>query len=203
MKAWTALVALGLVVGTTSYEDLGREAESVKNLGRLLEGYLEDCSLDVPGFDAEACRNRVKINQRAANKKRHRLEIDDVTGQLSFAGWDKRKNAYRLHLVPVFGERGVALTVGKPKRLDRQGQPVMKNIPIWVKRPDGEPEFIFKKRLERGMVRLELLVEPKRAWRMRRKGEDDLRGMETKLVGLRLYAARGDKVLAEQTYGRR
>lgn len=196
--------ALGLLVLTAAptYDALDRQARAVPNLGRLLEGYLEDCEADVPGFDAAACKKRVKLARQKVDGRLLKLDVE-VEGRLNLSGWDKRKQAYRLHLVPLFDERGLGLSVGRPKRLDRQGRPVLKNIPIWVKKTEGEPEVIFKRRLARGMVRLEVIVEPQRAWRLRKKGDEDLRGMAVKLVGLRLYPARGDEVLAEQTYGRR
>lgn len=196
------LVALSMVAGAPGYGSLAADARTVNNLGRLLEGYLEDCDVDTPGFDREGCRERVKAARAELDGARLKVEVD-VAGRLRLAGWDARKEAYRLHLVPLFDARGLGLSVGKPRRVDAKGRPVVKNIPIWVKRAKGEPEAIFERRLARGMVRLELLVEPRRAWRIRRKGDDDLRGLDVKLVGLRLYAARGGEVLAEQTYGRR
>ena len=76
----------------------------------------------------------------------------------------------------------------------------MKNVPIWVKLPKGEEEFAFRRQLERGMVRLEMLVRPRKAWRMKRKdGDGDYRGVDVALVGVRVYSDHGD-VLAEQTY---
>lgn len=191
-----------LTVAAPSTEDLFRDAEKVSNLGRLLEAYLEDCTVEAPGFDRPGCEARVKAAQAKVQGKR--LDIDvDTQGLLSFAGWDKRKQAYRLHLVPLFDERGLGLSVGRPQRLNAEGRPVLKNIPIWVKRTEGEPEVIFKRRLQRGMVRLQLLVEPQRAWRLRGAGDEVLRGMEVNLVGLRLLTARGNTVLAEQSYERR
>ena len=108
-----------------------------------------------------------------------------------------------MNLVPIFDERGLALSVGKPRKVDRQGRPVLRHVPIWVQRDKGEPELLFKRRMLRGTARLELVVEPVRAWRLRRKGDDDLRGMEVRLVGLRMLPSRGDGVLAEQVYGKR
>ncbi len=191
-----------LATAAPNYADLSRSAKPVRNLGRMLKGYLEDCKVDVPQFDRAGCQSRVKRARADVDGQRYVVDVE-TQGLLSFAGWDKKKQAYRLHLVPLFDERGLGMSVGRPKRLDRQGRPVLKNIPIWVNKAEGEPELIFKRRLQRGMVRLELLVEPRRAWRMRRKGEDDMRGMQVKLVGLRLYPARGDRVLAEQVYGQR
>jgi len=191
-----------LTVAAPTYSDLSADAKTVRNLGRLLEGYLEDCTVQVPDFDRAACTARVRAAREKVDGRRLEVEVE-VEGLIHFSGWDKRKKAYRLHLVPLFDERGLGMSVGHPKRLDAQGRPVLKNIPIWVKRDEGEPEVIFKRRLRRGMVRLQLLVQPKRAWRLKPRDGDALRGMEVGLVGLRLYPARGNKVLAEQTYERR
>jgi hypothetical protein len=193
--------SVALAVGATGYGDLAGEAKKVSNLGRLLEGYLEDCQVDVPGFDKAACEGRALEAQRKVDGTLLEVELEGPT--LNFAGWDERKQAFRLHLVPLFDERGLGLTVGKPRKLDAEGRPVLDNIPIWVEKPKGEPELIFKKRLQRGMVRLTLLVRPKRAWRMKRRQGEDMRGMEVELVGLRLIATRGGAILAEETYGRR
>ncbi|MCA9551142.1 MAG: hypothetical protein KC933_13995 [Myxococcales bacterium] len=203
MAAPLLTLSVALLVGTPGYAELSRDAEKVPNLGRLLEGYLEDCQVDTPGFDKAGCEARAKAAQKKADGQLLEIELSELDGNLSFAGWDQRKQAFRLHLVPLFDERGLAMSVGKPKKLDAEGRPVLGNIPIWVKKPDGEPELIFKKRLQRGMVRLALLVKPKRPWRMKRKQGDDIRGMEVELVALRLLAARGGEILAEETYGRR
>ena len=192
-----------LLIGAPGYAELSKDAERVANLGRLHEAYHEDCEVDTPGFDKAGCDRRAALAQREANGQLLEVEVDDLGGILAFAGWDQRKQAFRLHLVPLFDERGLGMSVGRPRKADAQGRPVLDNIPIWVQKPQGEPELLFKKRLQRGMVRLTMLVRPKRAWRMKRREGDDMRGMEVELVALRLLAARGGATLAEETYGRR
>lgn len=196
-------VALALLaLGAPSFSSLSGDATPVNNLGRFLERYIGDCDhSDTPGFDEKACKEEVAAVRRKHRGKLIRVRIENLEGQLKFAGWDKRKNAFRLHLTPFFPERDVAMTVGKPKRY-KEGMPVLRNIPVWVPRPDGEPEFAFRRRLERGMVRLDLLVRPKTTWRKARKDEDAMRGLVVELVALRLLPARGDKPLAERVFSR-
>ncbi|MEQ8272233.1 MAG: DUF6066 family protein [Deltaproteobacteria bacterium] len=184
-----------------SYESLASEATPVNNLGRYLEDYLGDCDHDTPGFDKKGCESKQQTVQKQKNGDLIKIVVDDVRDQLSFAGWDDRKRAYRLHLTPLFPERDVALTVGKPRRLTADGRPILKNIPLWVELPKGEADFAFRRRLERGMVRLELLVRPKGPWK-KAKGDETLRGLEVKLVGLRLLPARGAGQLYQQVYTR-
>ena len=66
--------------------------------------------------------------------------------------------------------------------------------------PSDTPAFIFRRNLERGMVRLELVVVPKASYRVRRKGDEPVRGLDVALEGLRLIDARSGAVLVERTY---
>lgn len=194
-----AILILPLVFGSP-YDTQRSGAEVVRNLGRFLEQYLGDCESDDPAFDKRSCEAAAAEVRKEHQGKVLRLELDDVRDQLHLATFDQKKGAYRLHLVPFFGERALALSVGKPKRVNDEGQPVLDNVPIWVKRPEGQPELIFRRALERGQVRIELLLKPKGAYRLKRKGDTDIRGAEVALVGLRLFQESGDAPLAEQMY---
>ncbi len=193
------LSVLLLSLGAPAYQSVQRRAESVGNLGRFLERYVGDCDSDDPNFDRAQCEADAKAQRAEFQGRLIRLDFDDLRGQIKLVGWDARKNAYRLELTPFFSERGLGLSIGKPKRLTSDGLPVVRNIPIWVKGVGNEPEFVFRRQLDRGMVRLELLVKPKRAWRLK-KGRHTVRGADVSLKGFRLYPSRGDTVLAELTY---
>ncbi|MCK6548065.1 DUF6066 family protein [Myxococcota bacterium] len=194
-------LVLVLAIGAPSYGTLKTDAEPVTNLGRFLERYLGDCDSDDPTFDKKGCEAAVAQAQKRWADKVLVFELDDVSEQLHFAEWDTNKRAFRLHLTPFFGERALALTVGKPERLNADGLPVLKNLPVWVPSPNGSGDLSFRRQLERGMVRLELLVKVKKPWRMKKKGEDgEYRGLDVALVGLRVYSLQGNNVLAEQTY---
>lgn len=186
---------------SAGYSSLRESADPVSNLGRFLEKYVGDCDSDDPSFDKKGCEEQAAAEQKKHNGKLLLIEIESPGEQLQLAEWDRSRGAFRLHLTPFFGERALALTVGKPDRLSKDGLPVIKNVPIWVKLPEGETELIFRRQLERGMVRLEMLVRPRKAWRMKRKDEPgDFRGVDVALVGIRIYPLRGPGVLAEQTY---
>ena len=55
----------------------------------------------------------------------------------------KRRSAYRVELTPFFADRALALSVGKPKKFNADGLPVVRNLPLLVKLPEGETEFTF------------------------------------------------------------
>lgn len=194
-----ALVILALSTSSPGYASQRDTAAPVSNLGRWLEHYVGDCDSNDPSFNKKACDDAAADEQKKLNGKLLLIEIEPE-GQVTFNDFDNQKGAYRLLLAPFFGERAVAMSVGKPEKLSKDGLPVVKNVPIWVKLPKGEEDIAFRRQLERGMVRLEMLVRPRKAWRMKRKdGDGDYRGVDVALVGLRVYSDRGD-VLAEQTY---
>lgn len=195
-----ALAASLTVVAAPSYDARRNSAERIANLGRFLEAYLGLCDSDDPSFNRTECEDEAKRVQRDKDGKTFVVEIDNATEQIHFAGWDKRKDAYRLHLTPFFSERGLGMSVGKPSKLTSEGFPVVKNLPIWVKLPKGESDFSFKRELERGMVRLEILARVKRPWTLKARDGELVRGVEVALVGVRVYPSRGDRPLAEQTY---
>lgn len=199
------MTALGIALWLTAsanYEAVRKDAEPIPNLGSFLERYVGNChAKDVsPDFDKKSCLSALKRAQRTYRGKRLLIEISDLESRLNLIKWDKNKQAYRFHLTPLFSERNYGLSVGRPQRLNKQGFPVIRNLPIWVRRDEAEPEFIFKNRFRRGKVRLELIVTPVKTWRFSRKKTEDLAGVEVKLLGLRLYESRGSKLLAEQTY---
>jgi hypothetical protein len=200
MLGGTSILISIISVSSPSYGTLRDTAAPIPNLGRFLERYVGDCDSSDPSFDRRGCEEKAAEEQRKLNGKLIVIEVEN-NDQLQFAEWDNSKSAYRLHLTPFFDERAVAMSVGKPDRLNKDGLPVVKIVPIWVKLPKGEEEFAFRRQLERGMVRLEMLVRPKKAWRMKRKdGDGEYRGVDVALVGVRLYTERGQGVLVEQTY---
>jgi hypothetical protein len=194
----TAILLAALV--STPYDRVRDSAQAVSNLGRFLEEYVGDCEHDAPGFDRKGCEAKAKDAREKYRGRTLLLELEGGSDQISVAEFDQTKGMFRVHLTPFFSERGLGLSVGKPSRLTAEGYPVVKNVPIWVKLPKDESEFIFRRDLERGNVRIELLVRPQRAWVMKAKSGEVVRGAEVALAGVRVYGSRGSAVLAEQTY---
>lgn len=192
---------LASIAGAPSYSSVAGDAAIISNLGRFLEAYVGDCLADDPEFDRAGCDARAAAHRRTVDGDRYRLEVDDLTAKVRLHGWDKRRRAFRLLLTPFFSDRNLALTFQQPVARKGDGLPSVKNIPIWVKLPPSEAEFAFRRRLERGMVRVELVVVPQKPWAIKRRdGEGWFRGMKARLLGLRLLGLRSDAVLAEQTY---
>ena len=189
-----------ITLASTPYDRVRGGAQTVSNLGRFLEEYVGDCEHDSPGFDKLGCEQKAQSARDRYRGRTLMLEVDGSSDQVSVAEFDPSKGMFRVHFTPFFSERGLGLSVGKPSRLTSEGYPVVKNVPIWVKLPKGESEFIFRRDLERGNVRIELLVKPQRAWIMKSRAGEIVRGADVALVGVRVYGSRSSEVLAEQTY---
>ncbi|MCC7384085.1 MAG: hypothetical protein IT384_19740 [Deltaproteobacteria bacterium] len=198
----SALLLAASLISDASYASARDQAQTVKNLGRFLEEYLGDCLSDDPSFDRRSCESKAQGVQKERQGRLMRIELEDVTEQIQFAGWDERRGAFVLHFTPFFSERGLALSQGKPTTLNKDGLPVVKNLPLWVKLPKDEPEFGFRRQLERGNVRLELVFRPGKPWAFppKQRGDAPVRGVAMELVGVRLYSGRSDRVITEQTY---
>jgi hypothetical protein len=199
MTISTTAIFLALLAASP-YDRARDSAQTVANLGRFLEEYVGDCEHDTPGFDKTGCERNAKEARERYRGRTLLLEIEGEGDQLKVAEFDSSRGMFRVHFTPFFSERGLGLSVGKPSRLTSEGYPVVKNVPIWVKLPKDQSEFIFRRDLERGNVKIELLVKPRRAWAMKARTGEVVRGADVALVGVRVYGSRGSAVLAEQTY---
>lgn len=191
-------IALATSLGAAPYSGQRSDAEPVKNLGRFLEEYLGDCNSADPAFDKKGCELGAEGVRRAKAGKLYFVSVED-SERFQFNGWDAKRNAYRMLFTPFLSDRNLGFTIGKPGSFTKDGQPMVKNMPVWITVPKDGDQNTLERELKRGMVRLELLFRPGKPWAFERKGDTAVRGVAVDLVGLRVYS-RGDQVLAEQTY---
>lgn len=189
-----------IALASTPYDSVRSRAQTVSNLGRFLVEYVGDCEHDSPDFDKYGCEKKAESARDRYRGRTLLLEVEGGGDQIQVAEFDQTKGMFRVHFTPFISERGLGLSVGKPSRLTSEGYPVVKNVPIWVKLPKDQSEFIFRRDLERGNVKIELLVKPQRAWILKARTGENVRGAEVALIGVRVYGGRGSAVLAEQTY---
>lgn len=196
------MISLCLLMAAASpYERIQARATSVPSLGRWLKDYLGECPRGATQkAERAACLAEARRFRRSWGGQALQFTVEEPADVLSVVGFDQRKKAFRLNLIPFFSARGFGLSVGRPRRLTGDGRPVMRHWPLWVRLPEDTPPFVFRRNLERGMVQLELVVVPKVPYRLRRSKRTPIRGLEVTLRGLRLVQARSGDVLAERTY---
>lgn len=201
LAVWAQHASLSVEAAPTSgaFDRAAKEATPIDGLGRFLERVLGACDgVDEDRVDRRVCDKKAEEAREALEGRLLLFESSELAGRFSAPEWDPRKRRYRVLWTPIFGERGLGLTVGRPSRLDSAGNPVLERRALWVDRPSNLPEFIFRRDLERGMVDLELLIVAGDTWRLRRRGGPDVRGLEVELRGLRLRTRSG--ILVEELH---
>lgn len=181
-----SLFALASAAGADDFDRAWAEAEEVSRLEAFLDETVGDCE-KVPNKDGarRACEREAQSVRRERSGKVFAVRFDDLASRLSDFGFDRKKKQYRVLLTPVFGAGGLGLTLGAPLRLDGAGHPIVRRLPVWLTKPSDVPEPFFRRDVERGLLRMELLFEVERAWRMQRAGHV-VRGLSVRLRGLRL-----------------
>lgn len=175
-------------------------AEPVPRLGSFLEAYVGDCPA-VAADARAACRRAAEATRARANETRYLLEGDART-QLSIRGVDEQRGVVSLRVLPFWSDGALGLSVGRPRRLDGEGNPLVRTFDLDVSLPADEPAFMGRRRFEMGRVRLEWVVRPQASWSLSRSGEDDVRGVAARPVALRIVEPRTGAVLAEKIWER-
>ena len=188
------MILAALVAAAPPFES----AQPMPRLDSFLEAYVGTCERRAAAARAE-CERAARGARERANGAAFRLE-GDARAQLSVRGVDERRGVVHLRILPFWSERGLALSVGQPRRLDGQGNPLVRTFDLEVPLPDDEPAFIARRRFEMGRVRLEWVVRPRAPWSLSRPGEDDVRGVAARPVALRIVEPRTGKVVAEKIW---
>ena len=182
-----------------SFGDLEAKATPIKEIGAFLQKILGDCDQGRhQRFEKQKCLEEAERNRKGYKGRLLVLNVKKLSGYFSKPRWNARRRAYKVMFTPVFGSRGLGLSVGRPKRLDRQGRPVMRRIALWLTRPSSMPEFVFFRNIERGMVSMKLFIKLVRPWTLKKRDLGEVRGISVELKALQLRSRQ--TVLAERRF---
>lgn len=171
-------------------------AEPIPRLASFLEAYVGACPAAEPA--GRACRREVQETRRAA-RGAFRLEGDART-QLTVQGVDEARGVVRVRVLPFWSEDGYGLTVGRPRRLDAQGNPMVRTLDLEIELPEDEPAFMARRRIEMGRVRLEWVIRPVAPWSLPKADGTPVQGVAVKAVAFRVVEPRSGELLAEKTW---
>ncbi|HYG70155.1 MAG TPA: DUF6066 family protein, partial [Anaeromyxobacteraceae bacterium] len=109
-----------------------------------------------------------------------------------------RGGGFLLLLTPFVDGGGLALTHGAPARQDAAGHPLIAFIPIEGTLPPGTMDLEFQSPFRTGAVELEIVFEPQRTWKLKRRGERGFyEGVAARFLGVRVVDARtGNEIAA-------
>lgn len=166
-------------------------AKPIGSLERFLSETVGDCEGEADArFDRAGCRAQAAAARAERAGQTFVLQVDNLRGRLEEPVWDPKKRAFRALMVPIFVGADLALTVGSPLRVDGEGRPIVRKLPLWLELPSGLPEFIFRRDVGRGRVAAEFLVALDAPW-SKGRGRRAARGLSVRLLGWRLSHRNG------------
>lgn len=190
MRALLSTLLLALTVAAPAakadpFDSLASSSEHLDALEPFLVRYVGQCR-DV--YERRTCEANVEAVRRAAKGKTFSIRISDaaplIRPQLRGAG-------FVLLLTPFVDGGGVALTNGAPLRQDADGHPLVGLIPIEGSLPPGMLEMEFESPFRTGAIDLEIVFQPVKPWKLKRKGETgSYEGVAARFLAVRVLDAR-------------
>lgn len=190
-----ALAITLLVASAPSFDDTKKGAEEVESLRKAVSALVGDCS----GADFESsfdCQENQKSAAAALRKKKHYIYFGAIEGgMLKYAG--SKGNTARMVWTPIVDTKGgIALTVGRPSKLNNHGQAVVKNFVVDAEMAPGILDGDFQRAARVGMIAVEVVGSFGQPWKLS-KGAKVVQGVEFKPSAIRFSNARTGKTLAE------
>jgi hypothetical protein len=188
------LPLLVIALAAPGFDAQKSSAAAVESIPKAISVLVGDCS-KAEFEDAIACEENVKKDQDALRKKPAYFYLGVPNeGLLRFEGMKGTKA--RFLWTPVHDARGLALTVGKPDKLDKSGRPVMKLFVVDVALADGVLESDVQRAIRTGNIAIELVADFDKTWALG-AAESQVRGVSVKPRAIRFMNAKNGKPIGE------
>lgn len=167
-------------------------AERLEQLDPFLERVIGRC---LDPYAKAACESAATSARKNAAEKVFVVKVSDATPLIRP---EIDGDRYVLLLTPFLDGGGFALTNGAPLAQDKNGNPVVKLLPIRGRLPPGALGLEFLSPFRTGAVELEVVFRPTNAWKLPKKGGGFVQGLGSKFLAVRLFDARTGKEIAAQ-----
>jgi len=185
--------------GPGRFEQLKEKASSAGSLGAFLNGFVGSCKGD--RFEQRDCERRLASARKEKRGKLVYLRLPERHASLIRLLRALPDGSLTLGLTPFFDADGYGLSRNKAPKFDRKGNPRAALLSFQVRLPESVSQRNFELLLRSRNLRLELLLRPTKAWKVKRRGEEAAQGVAAKFVGLRLSSARSGEPLGEMIWG--
>lgn len=172
------------------------------SLASFLDRYIGECG-DL--FEGQACKKNSQAYREKMNGKKYYVIVpEDAATMLQAGPYNPAEDEYTVLVTPFFPGGGYALTQGAPRKVDRQGNPVLPLIVLHGKLPEGWDLMSFKGLFRRRELRVQLVFTPQGVWSLPKKGGGKMYGVKAKIEGLLVtYARTGNPVASYYANQRR
>ena len=187
--------AAGLFTRTAMADDVAAlvgKAERLERLDPFLEKVLGRCT---DPYGRAACEAAAASARKSVADRTYVVRVSDAT---ALVRPEIKGDRYLLLLTPFLDGGGLALTNGSPVSQDREGNPVVKLVPIRGRLRTGEMDLDFLSPFRTGAVELEIVFQPGKAWKLPKKGGGFVEGLGARFLAVRLLDARRGTEIASQ-----
>lgn len=191
------LPVLLLALAAPSFDGVKKQSAPLESIPKAISTLVGDCS-SAEFEDAIACEENVKKDQAALRQKSAYAYLGvPREGLLKFEGMKGDKA--RFLWTPIHDARGLALSIGKPDKLDKGGNPVLKLFVVDVTLADGVLEGDVQRAIRKGNVAIELVGDFEKVWTLG-AGEKQVRGVSMKPRAVRFTNAKNGKPIGEAVF---
>ncbi|RMG11657.1 MAG: hypothetical protein D6729_17720 [Deltaproteobacteria bacterium] len=180
-----------------TFEALAARAHALKSLRSFLESYVGECT---DPFERAPCEANARRIRSELTGKLLRVRLPDAHGRLFRVVRELRGGRLQMVLTPFFGAGGYGLAARRPKGTDARGNPRVALLPFRIRLPEGMGRRDLERMLSTGNARIELLFRPRKVFTLRRRRGGPVRGVQAKLVGVRIRDRRSDRLAVEHLF---
>lgn len=200
---WSALaipvaVALSLVADGPSFETLAKGALPLDRPAQAVAVLVGACDMGGGAVSGACLENTKDLKDKVSGR---RVAIDLGAGHdqlLSYGG--RRADKTRFVWAPLYDVgNGLALTVGRPDRVGRDGTVVLQKRPVDGDSPDELTDLDLRRIAGTGMLGIRVVGRFGKPWSMTAPGGKTVKGVAFEVEALQLYNARTGAVVFEST----
>lgn len=190
-----AIILLSVLAAAPKVDFDGQKARAneLQRPEKALAAIVGNCHQQDPEMQIQ-CQENVKLARKKYLGKAFYIDLGaNHQDMLQFEGVHHGQG--RFLWVPMYDAgRGIALTTVKPRKLNKQGWPILKKLVINGPMPSATMASDLRRAAMLGQVNIELVGRFARPWTLRHKGKA-VQGVVFKASAIRFSQARSGKVI--------
>ncbi|MGA9522160.1 MAG: DUF6066 family protein [Myxococcaceae bacterium] len=182
------LPALAAAEADPRFARLRDQAEPLSSLNSFLENYIGECG---EAFAPPECSANAKaFRSKSAGKKFYMIVGEEQASSILSPGPYDPRGEYTVNIAPLFAAGGYAITHGAPKKVDRNGNPMVMYVQAKGSVPEGWNASRFQRLFSTRGLRVQVVFTPQGVWSLPKKGGGKQHGVKAKVDAIYVTIAR-------------